>query len=116
MNYSSITNISCLGSESRLSDCFIDNSGCVPTCNNNVGLRCYRSTGCQQGQVRLMDGVIQQQGRVEVCVDGVWSGICDDGWDKTNAYIVCQQLGFASTGIYYIPPYHHYIIHVCIYR
>jgi deleted-in-malignant-brain-tumors protein 1 len=44
-----------------------------------------------------MDGVIQQQGRVEVCVDGVWSGICDDGWDKTNAYIVCQQLGFAST-------------------
>lgn len=26
----------------------------------------------------------------------MWSGICDDGWDNTNAYVVCKQLNFAT--------------------
>jgi deleted-in-malignant-brain-tumors protein 1 len=31
-----------------------------------------------------------------VCVNGVWGSICDNGWDKTDAYVVCKQLGFSE--------------------
>ena len=53
---------------------------------------------CEEGAVQLADGIIDQEGRVEVCHDGVWGSICDEGWDKTDAHIICQQLGYAETG------------------
>ena len=45
-----------------------------------------------------MNGVISQEGRVEVCVNGVWGSVCDEGWDQTDAHVVCRQLGYASLG------------------
>ena len=51
-----------------------------------------------EGMVRLV-GVIQQEGRVEVCSNGVWGGICDQNWDQTDAHVVCQQMGYAELGI-----------------
>ena len=53
---------------------------------------------CAEGEIRLVNSVIDQEGRVEVCFNGVWSSICDDGWDKTDAYIVCSQLGYGQLG------------------
>ena len=48
--------------------------------------------------MRLADGIIDNEGRVEVCVNGVWGTVCDQGWDKTDAHVVCKQLGHPELG------------------
>ena len=51
------------------------------------------SANCEEGAVRLKDGKIGQEGRIEVCSNNVWGSICGDGFDKTDAYVVCKELG-----------------------
>ncbi len=43
--------------------------------------------------IRLIDGVTQDDGRVEVLVDGTWGTVCDNSWDWKEATVVCTQLG-----------------------
>lgn len=36
---------------------------------------------------------------VQVCESEDWNTICAEGWDSTDANVVCRQLGFASKGL-----------------
>ena len=58
---------------------------------------------CNEGTIRLADGAFTQQGRVEICTNGVWGTICDNGWDNADAYILCKGLGYGGSGNNIIP-------------
>ena len=48
--------------------------------------------------MRLQDGTDRSNGRVEICQNGFWRSICNDGWDHIEASVVCKQLGYSTQG------------------
>ena len=52
----------------------------------------------QTNNVRLRGGLIPEQGNVELCINGGWTGVCGYNWDYKDAFVVCRQFGLPATG------------------
>ena len=53
---------------------------------------------CTDGQFRLVGGNVDNEGRVEICLNNEWGTICDDNWSTDDANVACAVLGFSSNG------------------
>ena len=86
----------CTGNEDNLTQCRI-----TPQflCGHfyDVGVSCDSAPECNDTDIRLVGGSNDNEGRVEVCVNGAWGTVCGDSWDSDDAAVVCRQLGLGSS-------------------
>ena len=121
--YTNINDLNCTGNESSLWDC-PQNGLTDYTCSNydDASVICQCKifilfcsklwctfnivndvvySNCTTGDVRLTDGPTEYEGRVEICMNGVWGSVCDYGWDTNEAITVCKQLGYGGANLYF---------------
>ena len=53
---------------------------------------------CIHGEIRLVGGTHDYEGNVEICINGIWSTICDSGWSSNDARVACAQAGYPGGG------------------
>ena len=59
-------------------------------------LRVHLVSTCIEDTVQLVGGSSPNEGRVEICQNGGWGTVCDNGWDTNDAKVVCRQLGLPT--------------------
>ena len=100
-------NVNCYSNEQTLLSCGYDPNASEDSHNEDAGVVCYKepeSPTCTSGAVRLVNsGSNDHQGRVEVCVLGVWGSVSDNKWWMIDGNVVCKQLGYAYAGMYAEP-------------
>jgi len=97
--------VRCTGDESSLEQCStgIESPSSTSYCSSPVvSVICQgNSTSqpeCSSGDLRLVGGQRDSEGRVEICVEGFWGTVCGSGWDQREALVVCRQSGFGARG------------------
>lgn len=86
------TSFQCTGGETNLTLC---NYSTSPDCGHHMDAAVICNVPCQNGDVRLINGTANYEGRVEICQNGTWGWVCDQGWNINNAKTVCRDSGFS---------------------
>ena len=51
---------------------------------------------CNEGQIRLVNGTIEREGRLEICANGLWGSFCPQSFRKSAAHVACKQAGYGD--------------------
>ena len=103
-------NFRCTGAETRLISC----SYSAITLSSGIsyqwpwytpaGIICQGNTStptdCKHGDVRLVNGVKETEGRMEVCAYGHWAMACDSNWNIAATRLICKQMGLPIESTY----------------
>ena len=54
---------------------------------------------CIDGDLRLVNGAVPNEGRLEMYVDDQWGTFCDDYWTDREADVACRQLGYEQGAV-----------------
>uniref|UniRef100_G3UR43 Soluble scavenger receptor cysteine-rich domain-containing protein SSC5D n=1 Tax=Meleagris gallopavo TaxID=9103 RepID=G3UR43_MELGA len=86
--------VNCTGFEYSLSACLAKPWG-ITNCDHwaDAGVVCSDSIIPEPAHLRLVNGSHHCAGQVEVFHEEMWGAVCDHGWDKKDAEVVCRQLG-----------------------
>lgn len=67
----------------------------------NIAASLVTESNCTEGDVRLIGGDSEYEGRVEVCVNKAWGTVCAySAWSYNDAKVVCNQIGALTLGMY----------------
>ena len=114
-----ILNPRCHGTESSLAECVytISQNVCSRSQHGIVGIQCIQGKKSytsmeimnalqlmhidtiKNGELRLTDGLTRFEGRVEMYWNSEWRTICNNGWDESDAIVVCRELNYLSTSL-----------------
>ncbi|XP_062577315.1 deleted in malignant brain tumors 1 protein-like [Saccostrea cucullata] len=84
----------CNGRETSFLECqlsVVQSSSCID--DGYAGVVCYQALN---DSVRIVNGSSPDEGQVEVYINDHWQSVCDIGWDKREAEVVCKSIGYSG--------------------
>ena len=113
-----MSNVTCDGTESRLTDCYYTDVSITDEYYRPVSLECTDEgrflallslwpihthltnpglESCNYGNTRLTGGSTELEGRVEMCNSrSMWGTVCGNQWTEAQSRVVCRSLGYSD--------------------
>ena len=96
-----LDDLRCTGEETRLDECsHTTHHDCSH--HEDVGVSCEpTAVDGEQGDLRLVNGSVPSEGRLEILHENEWGTVCDDDFDARDADVACRQLGYAAAEAFF---------------
>ena len=60
---------------------------------------------CSDGDLKLVGGDSESEGRLEVCFNKRWGTVNGNGWTQIDTRVACKELGFPAQCMLNLTPF-----------